>query len=244
MKTFTSACILSVALIFVVGCGSKSTPANVGSAPKSAASAPAQPSTPPTVVFIGDSITYNWGQSWASPDFAQHPEWTDAGVIGNDSGQAVDRFQTDVIDRHPDVVLINIGTNDVYGGSWVFDGGLSNWNTVQNIAYMVSQAQANGIKPILATIAPWNCADAVLCALATKADPSPQHWANIDQLNQWIRQYGFENNIPVVDFHSVLVSADGKTYQPSLCLDGVHPSPAGYALMTPLVEAAINQAAD
>jgi len=36
----------------------------------------------------------------------------------------------------------------------VLDGGLQNWKTVQNIAWMVEQAQANGIKPILTTIAP------------------------------------------------------------------------------------------
>ncbi len=48
-----------------------------------------------------------------------------------------------------------------------------------------------------------------------------------------------EMGLTVLDYHSVLQSADSQTYVPDLTLDGVHPSPAGYALMTPMVESAI-----
>lgn len=43
----------------------------------------------------------------------------------------------------------------------------------------------------------------------------------------------------VVDYWSVLVAPDGARYVSSLTIDGVHPSPAGYSVMAPLVEAAI-----
>ena len=61
----------------------------------------------PNVVFMGDSITALWdtagfGQSF----FSQHPTWTDAGVIGDDSGQMADRFQAQVANLHPQVVVI------------------------------------------------------------------------------------------------------------------------------------------
>lgn len=47
---------------------------------------------------------------------------------------------------------------------------------------------------VLGTIPPWGPG-----GLAAKVDPSPVHWTNIITLNQWIREYGFENGIPVAD---------------------------------------------
>jgi lysophospholipase L1-like esterase len=45
--------------------------------------------------------------------------------------------------------------------------------------------------------------------------------------------------LQVVDYHAVLVAADGERYIPSMTVDGVHPNAAGYAVTAPLVEAAI-----
>jgi hypothetical protein len=52
----------------------------------------------------------------------------------------VDRFQTDVTDLHPDVVVILAGTNDVHP-YWILYGDGGNWDTCHNIAYMVTGAQ-------------------------------------------------------------------------------------------------------
>jgi lysophospholipase L1-like esterase len=76
----------------------------------------------------------------------------------------VNRFETDVIARHPTVVVILAGTNDVYPG-WTLCGGSQSTDSCDNIMWMVSQAEANGIQPILATIPPWGCKEA-LCAPA------------------------------------------------------------------------------
>jgi lysophospholipase L1-like esterase len=43
----------------------------------------------------------------------------------------------------------------------------------------------------------------------------------------------------VVDYHRVLVAADGEQYVPGLTVDGVHLNAAGYAVMAPMVEQAI-----
>jgi hypothetical protein len=45
--------------------------------------------------------------------------------------------------------------------------------------------------------------------------------------------------LQVVDYHAVLVAADGERYIPGLTVDGVHPNAAGYTVVAPLVEAAI-----
>jgi hypothetical protein len=47
-----------------------------------------------------------------------------------------------------------------------------------------------------------------------------------------------EHNLAVVDYHSALVSPDGKTYVVALTVNGVHPTPAGYGVMVPLLKQA------
>jgi lysophospholipase L1-like esterase len=73
-------------------------------------------SMPPKVIFIGDSITQLWGDSQLSPAFVQNTNWTDKGISGQTSTQVLARFQTDVIEPHPNIVHILVGTNDVYPG--------------------------------------------------------------------------------------------------------------------------------
>ena len=55
----------------------------------------------PRVVFIGDDTTLNW--------FPQSALWINKGVAGDTSGKMLARFQTDVIDLHPNVVHILLG---------------------------------------------------------------------------------------------------------------------------------------
>jgi lysophospholipase L1-like esterase len=233
IKTFALTLVLSI--VGITGCGSR------GTGSQRSFQKPIY--APAKVVFMGDSITYNWGQAWASPDFA-NTTWIDAGVVGDDSGQMVDRFQAQVIDQHPDMVVILAGTNDLYPG-WELCGSEDgrgyddhNHDTCSNLNYMVYVAKANGIQPILATVPPWGCPDPN-CQVAETADGSPARYDRINTLNAWIKSYAVQQQLVVVDFHSALVSVDGKTYVPDLTIDGVHPTPAGYDLMTPLIEDAI-----
>jgi acyl-CoA thioesterase-1 len=192
-----------------------------------------------SAVFMGDSITYIWGLSSVSPVFQQHPLWIDAGVSGNTSGQMVARFQLDVIAKLPTTVAILAGTNDVYPG-WTLCGVGGTTDTCHNIMWMVSQAQSKGVRPILATIPPWGCKEA-LCPLAESADSDPGRYGRIDTLNQWIKAYGAQQGLVVMDYWSLLVASDKETYIPSMTMDGVHPSALGYTVMSPLIESALGQ---
>jgi lysophospholipase L1-like esterase len=185
----------------------------------------------PTVVFVGDSITYNWSQSWAGQEssFAQN-KWLNVGVIGLTSSQIAAPFDAYVIDLQPMAVHILAGTNDVYPGWQLSD-------TANNIQTMVKKAKAHHIAVVIGTIPPWGPG-----ALPAEADPSPQRFQRIDQLNQWIIQYAAQQGIQVVDYHSLLTAANGENYIPTLTVDGVHPSAAGYAVMTPHTEQALQAA--
>jgi lysophospholipase L1-like esterase len=196
-------------------------------------------SDPPSVVFIGDSITAIWGGGGEGPQFAEHPNWIDQGIGGQNSNQILARFQMDVIDLHPEIVHILIGTNDVYPGWSLIPSGANAIDSGANVEAMVRMAQAYGIHVILATIPPWGCL-ASNCVLALAADSTTSRYERINSWNAWIEQYALSQGIPVVDYHSALLAPDGEHYVPGLTLDGVHPSTAGYVVITPMVENVIN----
>lgn len=184
----------------------------------------------PTVVFVGDSVTSGWAQSWAEQTTFAQNNWLDVGVVGLTSSQIAAPFDAYVVDLQPKAVHILAGTNDVYPGWQLSD-------TANNIQTMVKKAKAHHIAVVLGTIPPWGPG-----ALPEKADPSPQRFQRIDQLNQWIIQYAAQQGIQVVDYHSLLAAANGENYIPALTVDGVHPSTAGYAVMTPYTEQALQTA--
>jgi lysophospholipase L1-like esterase len=171
---------LAVAVLYVASvsvCGS--------SAATTATGQPEKPiSAPPSVVFIGDSISAIWGSGVEGPEFAEHPNWIDKGVSGQTSSQVLARFQTDVIDLHPQIVHILVGTNDVYPG-WTLEpseGTAGNGiDSPADVESMVQMAQANYVHVILATIPPWGC-DAANCTLAETADPTQSRY---DRINIW-----------------------------------------------------------
>jgi lysophospholipase L1-like esterase len=46
----------------------------------------------------------------------------------------------------------------------------------------------------------------------------------------------------MVDYHTLLEGPNGENYVPAYTVDGVHPSAAGYAVMTPHTEQALQAA--
>lgn len=96
----------------------------------------------PTVVFIGDETTSQWPMPTSN--------WINKGVPGNTTAQMLARFQTDVIDLHPDVVHILGGANDAKDGDWsnIDECGV---NTCENLEQMSEMAQAAGIKVVVGT---------------------------------------------------------------------------------------------
>jgi lysophospholipase L1-like esterase len=210
---------------------------------------PAGQTTPPVVVFIGDSITALWAAGQEGSQFATHPNWIAKGISGQNSNQIVARFQTDVIDLHPDMVHILIGTNDVYPG-WTLGpcdvpAGSANFeDSPANVVAMVEMARSADIKVILATIPPWETDPIDIEDLAYSADPSPGRYALIATWNGWLRRYASDNMITLVDYHKALEAQNSENYLVALTLDGVHPSSQGYAVMTPLAEEAIVAASE
>jgi GDSL-like Lipase/Acylhydrolase family len=97
----------------------------------------------PTVVFIGDDTTANW-------PMGDHPNWINRGVAGDTTDQMLARFQTDVIDLHPDVVHILGGTNDAIQEDWQYSNQCG-VDTCANIGTMAQMAYDAGIRVVIGT---------------------------------------------------------------------------------------------
>lgn len=183
--------------------------------------------SPPSVIFVGDSITHEWSQSYNGQQatFVEN-NWLNLGILGLTSQQILGQFNMYVPLLPTQAVHIIAGTNDVYPGWQLSD-------TSNNIETMVRIAKEHHIIVVIGTIPPWGPE-----AIAEQADPSPQRFVRIAQLNQWIIQFASQQGITVADYHSVLAAPNGENYGDGLTFDGIHPSPAGYALMTAKAEQA------
>ena len=183
----------------------------------------------PRVVLLGDSITEGWLDQ--RPDFFTSNGYVGRGISGQVSAQMLVRFRQDVIDLHPAVVVINAGTNDVAENQGPYNEDF----TVGNIVSMTELAQANGIAVVLTSVLP---------AASFRWRPAITDGADkIAALNKRIRAYAAKQGIPYVDYYASLVVDDpSRALNPAYSNDGVHPVPAGYAVMEPMVVKAIGEA--
>ena len=175
--------------------------------------------TRPEVVFMGNSITDCWVDSM--PAFFADNNFVGRGISGQVSSQMLVRFQEDVINLHPKVVVICCGTNDIAQNN----GYITLEHVLQNIKSMCQLARANKIKPVLCSALP---------ATGFKWRPEMKPADDIIRLNEMIKAYAKENKIPYVDYHSALKNEDnGLPIQYSN--DGVHPNAQGYAVMENII---------
>ena len=179
------------------------------------------------VVFYGDSITDGWGRGPGGGEFFPGKPYVNRGISGQTTPQMVVRFRQDVINLHPAAVVILAGTNDVAGNT----GPMTPEMTEDNFRSMADLARANGIRVILASILP---------ARDFPWRPGLHPAEKIRVLNDWLKGYCVNHSIPYLDYYSAMTADDGGM-KPGISKDGVHPNDAGYAIMGPLAEAAIEK---
>jgi lysophospholipase L1-like esterase len=187
------------------------------------------------VVFMGDSITDFWNRAGMGGFFPGKP-YVDRGISGQTTPQMLVRFRPDVIALKPKVVVILAGTNDISGNT----GPMPLTATEDNLASMAELGRANGIRVVLASVMPvsdYGHDKDGKQLMMTKGRP-PETILN---LNAWIKKYASDNDIVYLDYFSAMV--DDKGFLKSdISEDGLHPNAKGYAIMSPLAEAAITKA--
>jgi lysophospholipase L1-like esterase len=190
------------------------------------ASLPAPGPNENRVVFFGNSITEGWAHFF--PAMFPGKPYVGRGISGQTTPQMLVRFHQDVVALKPKVVVILAGTNDIAGNT-----GPSTLEMIEdNLEAMTEIAKAHGIRVVLSSVLPvydypWR----------PGLEPAPK----IVALNKWMKDYAREHGAVYLDYHSAMADARGGM-RSELASDGVHPNEAGYRIMAPLAEKAIQKA--
>ena len=182
------------------------------------------------VVFFGDSIT----DIWHLDEYFPGKPYINRGIGGQTTPQMLVRFRQDVIDLHPKVVIILAGTNDIAGNT----GPMRLEDIEADYASLADLARANGIKVIYSSVLPvHNYTERSKDFFAQR---SPE---KILALNKWLISYcsAPANSSAYLDYFSAVVDDKGLLKK-DLADDGLHPNGAGFKIMAPMAEAAIEKA--
>lgn len=187
------------------------------------------------VLFFGDSITeagVNKGgyidvlnQEINKKGLSDKYELVGAGVSGNKIYDLYLRLEKDVLDQHPDVVVIWVGVNDVWHKADFGTGtDLDKYGKFYDA--VVKKIQATGAKVIMVTPA----------AIGERTDYSNSQDGDLNMYSNWIRQYAAENHLGLVDlrksFHEYSVANNPKNADRGiLTTDRVHLNVKGNAFV-------------
>lgn len=201
-------------------------------------------------IFVGDSITWQWANNESTvatselkipfnsaymtesgsntivrfhPGFFSGNGYVDKGISGQNTTQMLSRFQKDVIDLNPQVVVIMGGTNDLAQG-------VTKEQIVANLSAMAEMADEAGIRVVLCSVTPCNDSYSMLNDPKTKG-------AHIVTLNGMIQSYASSKGFTWCDYWTHLKADDGLALKEEYRLyDNLHPGPDGYDVMEPIIK--------
>ncbi len=169
---------------------------------------------------------------WPLAKYFPGKPYVNRGIGGQTTPQMLVRFRQDVIALRPKAVVILAGTNDIAGNT----GPMTLDEIEANYASLADLAKANNIAVVFSSVLPVHNYTPESQELFAQRPPE-----KIVELNLWLRAYCASHGCIYLDYFSAMVDKAGLL-QRALADDGLHPNPAGYKLMAPLAEAAIQKA--
>ena len=180
----------------------------------------------PRVVFFGDSIT----DGWRLNEYFAGKDYVNRGIGGQVTGEMLGRFKADVLDLRPQAVLILAGTNDLARGTAIA--------AIENNYTMIAElAKARGVKVIFASVLPVSDYHKATNPDNERSKLRPA--ASINALNVWLKRYCASAGYTYLDYFTALADGAGMLTA-ELAEDGLHPNAAGYRVMAPLAQVAID----
>jgi len=177
---------------------------------------------PNRVVFMGNSITENWGVF--HKNFFLDNLFVNRGISGQTTPQMLIRFKPDVVNLKPKSVVIMAGINDIAGNT----GPITIRNTADNIISMAEIALANNISVYICSTLP-----AIDFPWSPGLEPGPK----VVRLNSILKNYCAKKGITYVDYYSVMSNSNGGLKVPEFTSedDLVHPNLSGYKVMEKII---------
>lgn len=188
------------------------------------------------VVAFGDSITLGYGvpegSNWVSQLQARFDlNMINAGVSGNTSSQGLARLQNDVLNQHPDFVIINFGMND-HVMTTLDQPQVSQTTFRNNLSSMIDQVRLAKAIPVLVTV------NYIIEGDATRyyyhRHPA-SYYSNVGGAQAWLDSYiqivrtlAAEKSVDLVDVRAACEDYNRSDFLRSLTNgaaddDGVHP---------------------
>lgn len=209
----------------------------------------------PVIIAFGDSTTAKRGELRVYsrvlleelPKRGIPVQVINAGVGGNNTVMARKRFQKDVLDRKPDVVIVQFGINDAAVDVWktppATEPRVSLKTYETHLRFFIKSIRANGGKPILMTPNPLRWTP----KLKKMYGKAPYVADDNDGFNVLLREFAAkarkiakDEKVPLIDIYKTMESNADE-----LLLDGMHPNDKGQLLVAeklmPVVIAALKK---
>lgn len=140
------------------------------------------------------------------------PEWTvlNRGMRGQRTDQILQRFDYDVLDQKPDILILLAGTNDLYQG-------FETARALANLKIMYRRALESGISPVACSLLPLDIGD-------------PELKSRILDFNFELQKLAASEGVAFCRLYEVLEDRARPGYLRA-SPDGVHPDIEGYRLM-------------
>jgi lysophospholipase L1-like esterase len=228
-------------LIAALALAATSTSVTFGSQTPTASPLPFELQGTKKIACLGDSITQigdgPGGYVWLFRHYLadlypqQSFEVINAGISGNKSTDMVARFQTDVLDKKPDLLTISVGVNDVWHGYYdnhpLGDGprGVKLEDYRKNVDEMIRRAQSSGIRVV------------ILSATLIHEDLKDPMNIKAEKYNATLRDLARDYHLTFVDYQKAfraLVTSYRSTTggrDNLLTVDGVHMNAQGNKVM-------------
>ncbi len=178
-------------------------------------------------VFIGDSIT----DMWATDAYFQGTQGmiVNRGIGGDRTSFVRKRFDGDVIQLHPRLVVIMIGVNNFWDidiwwdASQVRTPEAIEEEIIADVSAMLKDALTHTITVALCSILPTN--------IAFSSNGTIKNTA-VKRVNERLKHLAQElQGVFFVDYHSQFVASDSLTLRDYIADDGLHPHAIGYEIM-------------
>ena len=200
------------------------------------------------VVAFGDSTTAPRGKLRVYATLLEErlskagvqAEVINAGVGGNTTQAARQRFAKDVLAHKPDVVIIQFGINDSAVDVWRKPPGteprIARDTYVANLAFFVEQLREQGARPILMTPNPlrWTAAIKKMYGKPPYDAEDPKGFnLHLQHYAEAVRELARKQGVTCIDIYAAFEDygkAVGRSVD-ELLLDGMHPNDAGHELV-------------